>query len=73
MGRTVALRPGTCATESQLVDHVKQRIARFKAPRRVVIGDLPKTATGKTQKFKLRGSALDGGATEPLPLGPSSA
>ncbi|QYB00519.1 hypothetical protein I1A62_05975 (plasmid) [Rhodococcus sp. USK10] len=55
------------------MDHFKQRIARFKAPRRVVIGDLPKTATGKTQKFKLRGSALDGGATEPLPLGPSSA
>ena len=65
----VALRPGACATESELVDHVKQRIARFKAPRRVVFGDLPKTATGKIQKFKLRGAALDGGATEPSPGG----
>jgi fatty-acyl-CoA synthase len=50
----VALRPGASATESELVEHVKQRIARFQAPRRVIFGDLPKTATGKIQKFKLR-------------------
>jgi fatty-acyl-CoA synthase len=50
----VALRPGTTATESELIEHVKQRIARFKAPRRIIFGELPKTATGKIQKFKLR-------------------
>jgi len=54
----VELRPGASATETELVEHVKQRIARFKAPRRVIFGDLPKTATGKIQKFKLRDSGL---------------
>jgi fatty-acyl-CoA synthase len=52
----VTLRPGATATDSELVEHVKQRIARFKAPRRIIFGDLPKTATGKIQKFKLRES-----------------
>ena len=60
----VELRPGASATESELVEHVKQRIARFKAPRRVIFGDLPKTATGKIQKFKLRESGPDQGREE---------
>ncbi|MGY0390633.1 AMP-binding protein [Nocardioides sp. WG-D5] len=60
----VALRPGASATESELIDHVKQRIARFKAPRHVVFGDLPKTATGKIQKFKLRNVRLRQGPPE---------
>lgn len=57
----VTLRPDASATEAELITHVKQSIARFKAPRRVVFGDLPKTATGKIQKFRLRASALDNG------------
>ena len=48
------LRPGADVTESDLVEHVKSRIARFKAPKSVTFGDLPKTATGKIQKFALR-------------------
>ena len=36
------------------MEHVKSRIARFKAPKSVTFGDLPKTATGKIQKFALR-------------------
>ena len=69
----VELRPGASATESELVEHVKQRIARFKAPRRVIFGDLPKTATGKIQKFKLRGSGFDQSRKEtPLQVEPSS-
>jgi fatty-acyl-CoA synthase len=50
----VVLREGATATEQELVDHVKGRIARFKAPRRVHFGELPKTGTGKIQKFVLR-------------------
>ncbi|MFC7500513.1 AMP-binding protein [Nocardioides sp. CPCC 206347] len=61
----VALRPGGSATEAELIAHVKQRIARFKAPQRVVFGDLPKTATGKIQKFKLRACAQDDDSSEP--------
>ena len=50
----VVLRPGADVTEADLVEHVKSRIARFKAPKSVTFGDLPKTATGKIQKFALR-------------------
>ena len=50
----VVLRPGADVTEGDLVEHVKSRIARFKAPKSVTFGDLPKTATGKIQKFALR-------------------
>jgi fatty-acyl-CoA synthase len=50
----VVLRPGATATEEELIAHVKDRIARFKAPREVHFGELPKTGTGKIQKFLLR-------------------
>ncbi|MFI5800738.1 acyl--CoA ligase family protein [Streptomyces sp. NPDC051677] len=50
----VVLRPDALATEQDIVDHVKSRIARFKAPKRVVFGELPRTSTGKIQKYLLR-------------------
>jgi fatty-acyl-CoA synthase len=50
----VTLRPDATATEDELIEHVRTRLARFKAPKRVVIGQLPKTGTGKIQKFVLR-------------------
>ena len=50
----VVLRPRAAVTEADLVEHVKSRIARFKAPKSMTFGDLPKTATGKIQKFILR-------------------
>ena len=37
-----------------LVDHVRSHLARFKAPKKIVFGDLPKTSTGKIQKNVLR-------------------
>lgn len=52
----VTLRSGAAVSESDLIEHVKSRIARYKAPRRVVFGPLPKTSTGKIQKFALRDS-----------------
>ena len=48
----VTLRPGADATADELIDHVRARVARFKAPRRVIFDSLPKTATGKIQKFE---------------------
>jgi fatty-acyl-CoA synthase len=48
------LKDGASTTEDELIEHVKSTIARFKAPKRIVFGDLPKTATGKIQKFVLR-------------------
>ena len=50
----VTLKQGEEATEEEIIDFVKERIARFKAPAAVEFGELPKTATGKVQKYVLR-------------------
>ena len=50
----VALRPGGTVSEAELVEHVKARLARFKAPKRVTFGELPRNSTGKIQKVQLR-------------------
>jgi fatty-acyl-CoA synthase len=53
----VELKPDTKVTEKELIDHCRAHLARFKAPRAVVFGVLPKTSTGKIQKFVLRQQA----------------
>ena len=50
----VTLRPGRSASEADLIAHCRARIARYKAPRSVVFGPLPRTSTGKIQKYVLR-------------------
>jgi fatty-acyl-CoA synthase len=50
----VELKPGVTATEEEIIEWCRERMARFKAPRRVVFVEVPKTSTGKIQKFKLR-------------------
>ena len=51
----VVLRQGAGATEAEIITFARERVARFKAPRAVTfVGELPKTATGKIQKFVLR-------------------
>lgn len=50
----VALREGMTATEREIIDFVRSELAHFKAPKTVIFGALPKTSTGKTQKFVLR-------------------
>ena len=50
----VELRDGETADEAGIVAFCRERLAGFKAPKAVVFGDLPKTATGKVQKFLLR-------------------
>jgi fatty-acyl-CoA synthase len=50
----VVLKPGQQATAEELIDHVRGRIAHFKAPKYIEFGELPKTSTGKIQKFVLR-------------------
>jgi fatty-acyl-CoA synthase len=46
--------PGKNPTAADIIEHCKAHLARFKAPKVVEFGELPKTATGKVQKFKLR-------------------
>jgi len=53
----VELREGTVATEEEIIDFCRQRLARFKVPRKVIFGHIPKTSTGKIQKFELREKA----------------
>jgi fatty-acyl-CoA synthase len=50
----VTLKPGRSATADEIVAHVRARIAHFKAPKAVEFGELPKTSTGKIQKYVLR-------------------
>ena len=50
----VELKEDARATEAELIEHCRARLAHFKAPKRVVFGMLPKTSTGKIQKFVLR-------------------
>jgi fatty-acyl-CoA synthase len=58
----VTLHEGAQATEEEIIEHVRTRLARFKAPKSVVFGALPKTSTGKIQKFRLRERTGDGEA-----------
>jgi len=50
----VTLKPGVVATDVELIAHVRSLLAHFKAPKKIVFGELPKNATGKIQKFVLR-------------------
>jgi fatty-acyl-CoA synthase len=50
----VELKSGATATEAEVIEFCRERMARFKVPKRVVFGELPKTSTGKIQKFLLR-------------------
>jgi len=53
----VTLKPGAEADEAEIIAFCRSHMARFKAPRTVVFGPLPKTSTGKMQKFVLRDAA----------------
>jgi fatty-acyl-CoA synthase len=53
----VELKAGAQVTPEDIVTHCKQHLAGFKVPRAVVFGELPKTSTGKIQKFELRKQA----------------
>jgi fatty-acyl-CoA synthase len=50
----IELKEDARATEAEIIEHCRAHLAHFKAPKRVVFGPLPKTSTGKIQKFILR-------------------
>jgi fatty-acyl-CoA synthase len=50
----VELKPGMTATEDEIIEHCKKLLARYKCPKTVVFAEIPKTSTGKIQKFRLR-------------------
>lgn len=53
----VDLKPGTAIEADELITHCRNTLAHYKAPKHVVFGPLPKTSTGKIQKFLLREQA----------------
>jgi fatty-acyl-CoA synthase len=53
----VTLREGMAATEAEIIDFCRTQLAHFKAPKTIIFGTLPKTSTGKVQKFILRDQA----------------
>ena len=58
----VMSKPGDAATEESLRNFLKGKLPGFKIPRWYeFVTELPKTPTGKIQRFKLRGKAVSGG------------
>ncbi|MBC8036958.1 MAG: acyl-CoA synthetase [Rhizobiales bacterium] len=55
----VELKPGKQATSEEIIEWCRAGLAHFKAPKHVVFTELPKTSTGKIQKFKLREKARE--------------
>ncbi|MEO3389177.1 acyl-CoA synthetase [Mesorhizobium sp. CAU 1741] len=55
----VELKLGTSASEEEIIEHCRGLLARFKCPRTVVFAEIPKTSTGKIQKFRLRDMARE--------------
>ncbi|MGD9550161.1 MAG: acyl-CoA synthetase [Burkholderiaceae bacterium] len=53
----IELKPGAQVTAQDIIAHCRAHLAGFKVPRAVVFGELPKTSTGKIQKFELRKQA----------------
>jgi fatty-acyl-CoA synthase len=60
----IELKPGASVLEQELIEHCRKHLARFKVPKSVVFGELPKTSTGKIQKFLLRERAGSASAIE---------
>ena len=58
----VELKPGRQATETEIIEHCRALLARFKVPKAVIFTETPKTSTGKIQKFRLREMANESGA-----------
>jgi fatty-acyl-CoA synthase len=50
----VELKDGVQVTAEEIIEHCRANLARFKVPKEVVFGEVPKTSTGKIQKFLLR-------------------
>jgi fatty-acyl-CoA synthase len=55
----VVLKVGTAASAEELIEHCRKNLARFKVPKSVIFEPLPKTSTGKIQKFLLRQRAME--------------
>ena len=60
----IELAAGASVSEDELIQHCRDNLAHYKCPRHIVFGALPKTSTGKIQKFVLREQASDLASSE---------
>jgi fatty-acyl-CoA synthase len=60
----VTLKPGAAATADDIIRFLRDQLAHYKVPRHVMFGPLPKTSTGKIQKFVLRARAKSASAID---------
>jgi fatty-acyl-CoA synthase len=60
----VELKENSKVTEKEIIEFCRTHMAKFKAPRAVVFGEVPKTSTGKIQKFVLRQKAKSASAID---------
>ena len=60
----IELKPEQRATAAEIIVFCRTALARFKVPKQIVFGELPKTSTGKIQKFVLRAKARSAAAIE---------
>jgi fatty-acyl-CoA synthase len=60
----IELKPGVEASDAELIEHCRANLAHYKAPKTVVFGPLPKTSTGKIQKYLLRQRSGSAGPIE---------
>jgi fatty-acyl-CoA synthase len=60
----VELKPDAKVSENEMIEFCRSHLARFKVPRAVIFGELPKTSTGKIQKFLLRDRAKSASAID---------
>ncbi|HJW04268.1 MAG TPA: acyl-CoA synthetase [Azospira sp.] len=60
----IELKDGSNVTEAEIIDFCREHMARFKVPKKVIFGPLPKTSTGKIQKYVLREQAKSTAAIE---------
>jgi fatty-acyl-CoA synthase len=60
----IELKKDSKTSEKEIIDFCRTQMAKFKAPRAVVFGELPKTSTGKIQKFMLREKAKSASAID---------
>jgi fatty-acyl-CoA synthase len=61
----IELKPGASVTDVELIAFCRDQIAHYKAPRRILFQPIPKTSTGKIQKFRLRETARELTGTKP--------
>lgn len=61
----IEITEGSTLTRDQVIEHCRQNLAKFKVPKHIIFAEIPKTSTGKVQKYELRNAARSMAHEEP--------